>query len=151
MTYPTSGGTPDPYQPQQPYGQPYEQPPAAPYQPELGQPEFGQAYKQPAYGQNPYGAPPPYGQPMYPPATAATNTLAILSLVFAFVFPIAGIVMGHIARKQIRQSGEQGEGLATAGLVISYIFTGIGALICAFYIVVVVIAVGSSATNAAFF
>jgi hypothetical protein len=166
MTYPTSGGTPDPYQPQQPYGQqydptaPYSADPAAGGQPGYGQqpPAYGQAPSsgQPAYGQQPpaygqpYGAPPPYGPPMYAPASAATNTLAILSLVFAFVFPIAGIVMGHLARKQIRETGEQGEGLATAGLWVSYIFTALGVLFCAGYVLIIIFAVGNAASNGSY-
>jgi hypothetical protein len=56
--------------------------------------------------------------------------LAILSLVFAFVFAPVGIVLGHIARKQIRQTGEQGAQLATWGLVLSYIFTGLYLIGC---------------------
>jgi hypothetical protein len=181
MTYPTSGGTPDPYQPQQPYGQPYD--PTVPYTPEppasgqpaYGQPTYGQptsgqpgtygqptsgqpgtygqptsgqpgGYGQPGYGQQPYGAqpgygPPGYGQPGYPyaPPVATTNTMAILALVFAFVFAPAAIVLGHVAKKQIRQSGEQGSGLATAGLWLGYIFTGIFALYCAGVIVAIII------------
>jgi hypothetical protein len=177
MTYPP-GGTPDPYQPQQPYGQqPYD--PTTPYsaepssgqpygsQPSSGQP-YGQPYGAPSSGQpygsqpssgQPYGQPAaygqeaykqPYGQPSYNQAyapVATTNTMAILSLVFAFVFAPAGIVMGHVAKKQIRQTGEQGEGLATAGLWLGYIFTSIYVLICAFYVVVAVIAVGASSTS----
>ncbi len=177
MTYPP-GGTPDPYQPQQPYGQqPYD--PTTPYsaepssgQPYGAQPASGQPYgSQPSSGQpygsqpssgQPYGSPPPpaygqdpykqsgygqpaYGQPYQPVAT--TNTMAILALVFAFVFAPAAIVMGHVAKKQIRQTGEQGEGLATAGLWLGYIFTGLAVLACAFYVVVVVIAVGSASTS----
>ncbi|WP_435821021.1 DUF4190 domain-containing protein [Micromonospora musae] len=57
------------------------------------------------------------------PQVAGTNIMAILSLIFAFVFAPVGIVLGHVAKRQIRQTGEQGEGLATAGLVLSYIFT----------------------------
>ena len=67
-------------------------------------------------------------EPVYapgPPApqTRGTNVMAILSLVFAFVFAPLGIVFGHIAKNQIRRTGEAGSGLATAGLVIGYIFT----------------------------
>jgi hypothetical protein len=51
----------------------------------------------------------------------STNTVAILSLVFAFVFAPLGIVFGHVARNQIRRTGEQGSGLATAGLWLGYI------------------------------
>ncbi|HEY7274026.1 MAG TPA: DUF4190 domain-containing protein [Actinoplanes sp.] len=173
MTYPTPGGTPDPYQPQQPYGQPYD--PTAPYSPEpppvsgqpsYGQPAYGQptsgqpgtygqptsgqpgTYGQPGYGQQgyqAYGQQPGYGQPGYPyaPPAAGTNTMAILALVFAFVFAPAAIVLGHIAKKQIRQSGEQGGGLATAGLVLGYIFTGIMVLYCAG----VIVAIAISAAN----
>lgn len=50
-----------------------------------------------------------------------TNTLAILSLIFVFVFPLIGVILGHIARSQIRRSGERGKGLAFAALIIGYI------------------------------
>jgi hypothetical protein len=46
------------------------------------------------------------------------------------VFAPAGIVLGHIAKRQLKTSGETGEGIATAGLVVSYIFTGITLLAC---------------------
>ena len=146
MTYP-SGGTPDPYQPQQPYGQqPYDPAGGQPYgvQPSSGQPYGAPTSGQPGYGQ-PYGAQPGYGSP-YQPVTS-TNTMAILALVFAFVFSPAAIVLGHIAKKQIRQTGEQGEGLATAGLWLGYIFTALGLLVCIGYVIIVIVAVGSSATT----
>jgi hypothetical protein len=205
MTYPPPGGTPDPYQPQQPYGQPhdpnapyptdpaapasgqpYGQPPSSgqpygqppvsgqPYgQPPVsgqpygqpptsaesyGQPVTGQPYGQPAPYQQPaqgYGAPaygtpgygaPGYGAPGYAPTTS-TNVMAILALVFAFIFSPAAIVLGHLAKKQIRQTGEQGEGLATAGLWLGYIFTGLGVLVCAIYVVVAIFVVGNAASN----
>jgi len=167
MTYPPPGGTPDPYQPQQPYGQQPGYDPTSPYSqdpyaaPASGAPSSGQPYgQQPPYGApssgQPYGQPPPYGQqpgygqpyaqPGYTPQPP-TNTMAILALVFAFVFSPAAIVMGHVAKKQIRQTGESGEGLATAGLWLGYIFTSIYALICAFYIVIVIFAIGSSGTT----
>jgi hypothetical protein len=56
-----------------------------------------------------------------PAPAPRTNTLAILSLVFAFVFWPAGIVLGHLARKEIRATGEGGNGLAVAGLILSYL------------------------------
>ena len=167
MTYPPPGGTPDPYQPQQPYGQqpgydpasPYSQDPYAapasgapssgqPYgqQPPYGAPSSGQPYGQPQYGQQQPGYGQPYAQQPYS-APAPTNTMAILALVFAFVFAPAAIVMGHVAKKQIRQTGESGEGLATAGLWLGYIFTGLLVLVCAFYIVVAIFAIGSSSTG----
>lgn len=70
-----------------------------------------------------------YG-PNYYPARAQTNVWAIVSLVcslagiFTGFTAIMGIVGGHIARKQIRTSGEEGDGLALAGLIIGYIVAG---------------------------
>ena len=49
--------------------------------------------------------------------------MAILALVFAFVFAPAGIVLGIVARKQIRQTGEEGDGLALAGIIVGGIAT----------------------------
>jgi hypothetical protein len=97
--------------------------------------------------------PPPqygYGYP-YPPPPRGTNTMAILALVFALVFAPAAIPLGHVARKQIRQTGEEGDGLALAGLIIGYIFTGLIVLVCAFYVVFFIIwaglLFGTAATN----
>jgi uncharacterized BrkB/YihY/UPF0761 family membrane protein len=48
-----------------------------------------------------------------------TNTLAIVALVAAFLFWPAGIICGVIARQQIRTTGEAGDGMALAGIIIS--------------------------------
>ncbi|SCG46054.1 DUF4190 domain-containing protein [Micromonospora inositola] len=79
------------------------------------------------------------------PAVRGTNVMAILSLVFAFVFSPVGIVLGHIAKKQIRRTGEQGSGLATAGLVLSYIFTILGILSLIVFVFIVAANSGSTA------
>jgi hypothetical protein len=74
--------------------------------------------------------------------TGQTNTMAILSLVFAFVFWPLGIVFGHLARKQIRQTGEGGAGLAKAGLILSYVFGVLTLLGCAAWVALVIYAAG---------
>jgi hypothetical protein len=71
---------------------------------------------------------------MYP---RPTNTMAILSLVLAFVFAPAGLILGIIARKQIRQTGEDGDGLALAGMIVGGIATAFLALMIIFFIVAV--------------
>ena len=68
-------------------------------QPQSGQPHYGQP-------QSGWGQPGGYG----PPPQRGTNTMAILSLVFAFIFAPAGIVMGVIAKRQIRERHEGGSG-----------------------------------------
>ncbi|MET9199585.1 DUF4190 domain-containing protein [Gordonia sp. NPDC003585] len=52
-----------------------------------------------------------------------TNGLAIASLILAFFIPIVGLVLGFIARSQIAKSGQQGSGLALAGILIGGVFT----------------------------
>lgn len=72
--------------------------------------------------------PVPGYQPLPP-----TNALAIIALVTSifgvmssvFIGGIAGIIMGHIARKQIRESGERGQGMTTAALWVGYVGTGL--------------------------
>ena len=49
--------------------------------------------------------------------------MAIASLVCAFLFAPLGIIFGHISLSQIKRTGEEGHGLAMAGLVISYLIT----------------------------
>lgn len=73
----------------------------------------------PPYGPPAPYAPAPYGGGYYPPPARPTNVLAIIALVCAFVVAPAGVVCGIIARRQIRQTGEEGDGLALAAIVIS--------------------------------
>jgi hypothetical protein len=54
-------------------------------------------------------------------ANPRTNPLAIVALVLGFVFPLLAIPVGHIARGQILRTGERGDGLALAGLVLGYL------------------------------
>jgi hypothetical protein len=161
----------DPQAPgQQPYGQqPYGQQPYG-QQPYGQQPYAGQQYPSAGYGQQPSGEyPPPYDpqsgygqqtgygqqyppgayggypaqQPYYPPAAPPTNTMAILALIFAFVFPPLGIVFGLVGRGQIKRTGEAGDGLALAGVIIGATFT----LIFVAYIVFLFVFFGALASS----
>ena len=96
-------------------------------------------YGPPAYGPPGYGQPgfPPagYGPPGYPPGYGRpTNVVAILALVMAFVFAPAGLVLGIVARRQIRQTGEDGDGLALAGTIVGGIATALLVLMFVFMI-----------------
>ena len=55
------------------------------------------------------------------PVGAKTNTLAIVSLVLAFFVSLGAVICGHIALSQIKRTGENGRGLAIAGLVLGYL------------------------------
>jgi hypothetical protein len=76
--------------------------------------------------------PPP---PPAPPPALRTNGLAIASLVCGvaqmMLWPLAtipAVVLGHVARSQIRRTGEQGAGLALAGLILGWIGIGFAVL-----------------------
>jgi hypothetical protein len=76
---------------------------------------------------------------------ARTNGLAIASLAcglaqFAFgpLATIPAIVLGHMARSQIRRTGEQGAGLALAGLVLGW-----GAVILGIVLIAVALAIAA--------
>lgn len=104
----------------------------------------------PSAAEPPTAPPPPtaypaYGQPAAPGGYYAppTNTLAIISLVLAFIISIGGIICGHIALSQIKRTGEGGRGLALAGLIIGYVFTGFWVLYFLFIFIFVVIAIPS--------
>jgi hypothetical protein len=60
--------------------------------------------------------------------------MAILALVMAFVFAPAGLILGIVARKQIARTGEEGSGLALAGIIVGGIFTAIFVLIIGLWI-----------------
>ena len=113
-------------------------PPAAP-PPPPGYPAAPGYGPPPGYGQQPYGPPAGYGPPPgYPTYARPTNTMAILALVMAFVFAPAGLILGIVARKQIRQTGEDGDGLALAGMIVGGIFTAIFVVLIVLWIIAIV-------------
>jgi hypothetical protein len=78
------------------------------------------------------------------------NTLAVVCLVTALVAPfghvtglgglaliLTSIVTGHMARAEIRRTGEEGAVLALIGLIISYVHIAVSALIVIFFFGVV--------------
>ena len=88
--------------------------------------------------------PVPYRQAAMPPAVPRTNPMAIASLAcgigqifFWIVGGICAIIFGHVARRQIRETGESGDSMALAGLVLGYIGV-LGPLLLAIAIVAMV-------------
>ena len=97
-------------------------------------PVYGSGSAAPSSGAGPFGAGRPYPQhgygtyPVYDAAIAPkTNGLAVASLVCScaglfFVPAIPGIVLGFVARAQIKRSGggQRGDGLAVAGIIVGF-------------------------------
>ncbi|MGC0422276.1 DUF4190 domain-containing protein [Embleya sp. AB8] len=114
---PYAGDGPGPYG-----GQP------SPYGPGPGEPPpngYGQA---PPYGQQPpYG----YGYHQYPGyggylPQPGTNGLAIASMILGIVWlywlgSLLAVIFGHIALAQTARTGQQGRGMAIAGVVLGWI------------------------------
>jgi hypothetical protein len=54
-----------------------------------------------------------------------TNGFAIASLVLGLLGGnLLAVIFGHVARSQIRRTGESGDGLALAGLILGYVELG---------------------------
>jgi hypothetical protein len=58
-------------------------------------------------------------------AVGRTNVIAIFALVASILFAPAGIVLGLFAHRQIKRTGERGQGLATAGVAIGGILVAL--------------------------
>jgi hypothetical protein len=93
----------------------YPEPPTANYQ--LSPPQ-----------QPPYQAQYPQPYPYAPPRK--TNTMAIIALILSFVFFPVGLIMGYMAKREIEQTGEDGEGLAKAAIIIGWVHVAILVLVC---------------------
>ena len=127
------------------YGQPgYSQPGYGP-PPGHGAAGYHQPGHAPGYGPPP-GHAPGYGPPGYAPGYAPgwrrpTNGLAIAAVVTIFFFPPLSLLLGLMARQQIRQTGEEGDGLALAGIIVG----GLAVAVFAAFVVFWVLALGSLA------
>ena len=86
--------------------------------------------------------PPVYGGPY--PAAKPTNGLAIAAMIVSIVgfaagigsiiFSPVGAIMGHVARRQIRERDQQGAGMATAGILVGWIGLGLNILLVAAFV-----------------
>jgi hypothetical protein len=80
------------------------------------------------------------------PQSASTNGLAIASMVLGIVWlwwigSVLALIFGYIARRQIRERGQSGGGMAVAGIVLGWI--GIGLLVL-FIVLATAVSVNSS-------
>ena len=89
------------------------------------------------------GYPPPagvgYGAPSYsPPPSQGTNGFAIAALIFGIIGgALLGFIFGFIALSQTKRTGQNGRGMAIAGIVLSALWT-VGVLL------LIILAVASS-------
>jgi hypothetical protein len=99
-------------------------------------------HPEPAYG--PGGYPPPggYPGPGYPPQQKpGTNGFAIAALIFGIIGGVVlGFIFGFIALSQTKRTGQNGRGLAIAGLILSTMWTIV-------IILLIILAIATSATR----
>lgn len=125
-TYPASYGAtpPQPAAPQQPTAAPYGGYPV----------------------QTTPGAAPVYGYGGGYASARRTNGLSIASLVLSivgllwilpFVGSVAGAIMGHISLNQIKRTGDNGRGMALAGIIVGWAGVGLFVIGMLFFIFVV--------------
>lgn len=131
------------------YGSPvYGQQPPYPLpegqQGQYQQHQYGQQHQSgPPYGQQ-GGGPPGWGPPPAAPwgqlgwgPPRRTNGMAIAALVMSLVFAPVGLILGFIARSQVRRSGEDGAGIALAAIIISAVSLVLLAALIVFAVVMV--------------
>ena len=76
--------------------------------------------------------------PMVDGTAIAALVCGILGLPSLGITAIPAVILGHAARRDIRQTGERGDGMAAAGIVLGW--TTIGILAVAFMIMALVVA-----------
>jgi len=121
-------------------------PPGIAYQPYQLSPD--QAYAMPAYQ---HGYADPYGYSPYP-AARPTDGMAVAALVlscigalaicaygFGGLLGIVGAILGHVARRRIRNTGASGEGMALTGIIVGWTAAAMGVLIGIGVIVLLVV------------
>ena len=133
---PLPDGTPPPPDPYAPVDYPANYPPMPP-------PVYATPYPQAAgYPYPPYGGDPfdPY-RPLKPPGTngkaVAALVCSLAGLVFCGLPSIAGIILGIVAMRETKRTGQDGFGLAVAGLAIGAVIVVLMLVYIAFMVFIV--------------
>ena len=103
----------------------------------------------------------PSEYPVLPPTVKKDSSLAIVSLVtgilgwtiLPFIASIVAVITGHLAKKEIRESGGllEGDGMALAGLILGYVMIGLAILGIILAIVLVLVFVLSFRSSTGLF
>ena len=111
------------------------------YDPQTGAPIYAQPAQAQPVGYDPQTGAPIYGQPGY---VRPESQLPLVALIGGILFPLLGIIVGHIALSQMKR-GEipsSNMGLAKTGLILGYAFMALGILAVVAYIALFAAIVG---------
>lgn len=128
------------------------------------QPYGSQPYgSQSSYDSQPYGSQGGYGAASDPYASGYAggmspqppqNTMALVALIMSLVglvtgiTAVVGIILGHIAKSQIKRTGESGDTMATWALIVGYVLVGLWVLGVIAYILFFVVMIGIAGAGA---
>ena len=133
---PLPDGTPPPPDPYAPIDYPANYPPLPPPVYPTPYPQAA-GYPYPPYGGDPYD---PY-RPLKPPGTNGKAIAALVcslsGLVFCGLPSIAGIILGIMAMRETKRTGQDGFGLAVAGLAIGVVIVVLMLVYVAFMVFIV--------------
>jgi hypothetical protein len=118
----------------------------------------GRAYQARTYGELDAvigDIPQPLPPAFRPAPLPRTNSKAVAALIcgvggiFVGLSAIPAIVLGHMARREIRRTGEQGDGMAVGGMVLGYVVTAlmVGIAVLAVVAVVAVVMVSGDVSS----
>jgi hypothetical protein len=88
-------------------------------------------------------------QPAHSPSSSGNQAsgqsnltnLPMFALIGAFIIPLAGIILGHLSLSYMKkgQLSEQNKGMATTGLILGYVFVGLGFLVGLILFIVLIV------------
>lgn len=149
VEYPSLESQPAPVDPYTPVDYPTGYPSAGPgLPPPVYPPPYGNTPVYPGYPGYPGGYPgthpyDPY-RPMKPPGTngkaIAALVTSVLGLLFCGLPSIAGVILGIIAMRETKRTGQDGYGLAVAGVIV-------GGLVVALIVVYIVVVAAIAASG----
>lgn len=74
--------------------------------------------------------------------TGKTNGMAIAGFILSFFAPLVGLILSIVGLNQCKKSGENGSGLALAGIIISVV-----AMLLAIIVIIVAVIAAAEATT----
>lgn len=80
-------------------------------------------------------------------AALAAMIVSLASFVTCPLIGLVGAYLGMRAKKEIRETGDDGDGMATAGIVVGFISTGVAAVTVLVVAMVVAFAAGAASVN----
>ena len=108
-------------------------------------PKTAQGINQPDLAVTPQSSPAAKNPAAQTTGQSNLNNLPMFALIGAFIVPLAGIILGHLSLSYMKkgQLSTQNKGMATAGLILGYVFVGLGFLTGLILVIVLIVSAAS--------